>query len=303
MTAPVTRTSVRSTVARSALARMGRRPHPQPTPVEPGGVALRAEGVSVRIGARDVVDRVDLTVHHGEVVALVGPNGAGKSTLLAVLAGDRRPESGVVHLAGAAIDTWSTRELAMRRAVLVQQANVSFSFTVEETVRMGRFVWGGSDPVDDDAHVATAMAATEVAHLADRDVTSLSGGERARAAMARVLAQDAPVMLLDEPTAALDLRHQEQLLELARDRAEAGVAVVVVLHDLGLAAAHADRVVVLANGRVRIDGRPSDVLSPELLGEVYDWPVEIVAHPVTGAPLVLPLRRTPGMRSKTSNRC
>jgi iron complex transport system ATP-binding protein len=289
--------------ARGWLARVGRARHRglPPTTSEPGGVALRAAAVTVRIGARSVLDQVDLTVRHGEVVALVGPNGAGKSTLLAVLAGDRVPTSGAVHLQGAAVDTWTTRELAMRRAVLVQQSAVSFSFTVEETVRMGRFVWGGVDPAADDAHVASAMAATEVAHLAHRDVTSLSGGERARAAMARVLAQDATVMLLDEPTAALDLRHQEQLLELARGRAEVGVAVVVVLHDLGLAAAHADRVVVLADGSVRSDGPPSEVLSPRLLGEVYDWPVEVVAHPVTGAPLVLPLRRVHGVKSKTSN--
>lgn len=274
------------------MARLGRRVAPRrPIPADPGCVALSVHGVTVDIAGQRVLDAVDLEVRHGEVVALVGPNGAGKSTLLAVLAGDIGPDVGRVELAGAPVDSWSARELAMRRAVLVQQGSVSFSFTVAETVRMGRFVWAGVDDARDDQVVHGAMCATEVAHLADRDVTSLSGGERARAAMARVLAQEAPVMLLDEPTAALDLRHQEQLLELARGRALDGAAVVVVLHDLGMAAAHADRVVVLAAGRVRRDGTPAQVLDPGLLGEVYDWPVEVVAHPVTGVPLVLPIRR------------
>jgi iron complex transport system ATP-binding protein len=257
----------------------------------PGTIAVSAVGVHVELGGLAVLDGVDLAVRHGEVVALVGPNGAGKSTLLSILSGDLTPDRGQVELGGRPVADWTTRELAMRRSVLLQQASVSFAFSVAETVRMGRFVWGDGD--DDDRLVAAAMAATEVEHLADRDVTSLSGGERARAAMARVLAQDTPVMLLDEPTAALDLRHQEQLLVLAAERARNGVAVVVVLHDLTLAGAHADRVVVLGDGAIRADGPPSEVLVPELLGSVYDWPVEVLTHPETGAPIVVPVRVRP----------
>jgi iron complex transport system ATP-binding protein len=267
------------------------RPAEQGGAALPGTVAVSALGVHVELGGRAVLDGVDVTVRHGEVVALVGPNGAGKSTLLSILSGDLSPDRGQVELAGRPVADWNTRELAMRRSVLLQQASVSFAFSVAETVRMGRFVWGEGD--DDDRLVAAAMTATEVEHLADRDVTSLSGGERARAAMARVLAQDTQVMLLDEPTAALDLRHQEQLLVLAADRARSGVAVVVVLHDLTLAGAHADRVVVLGGGVVRADGPPSEVLAPELLGAVYDWPVDVLAHPDTGAPIVVPVRVSP----------
>lgn len=274
-------------IARTSWRRVVRPPTALSTGLR-GTVAVEVQDVHVQLGGRPVLDGVDLRVRHGEVVALVGPNGAGKSTLLSVLAGDLAPDRGRVELAGKPVSDWSTRELAMRRSVLLQQASVSFAFSVAETVRMGRFVWGEGD--DDDRLVARAMAATEVEHLADRDVTSLSGGERARAAMARVLAQDTSVMLLDEPTAALDLRHQEQLLVLAVDRARRGVAVVVVLHDLTLAGAHADRVVVLGDGAVRADGPPSEVLVPELLGEVYDWPVEVLTHPDTGAPIVVPAR-------------
>jgi iron complex transport system ATP-binding protein len=289
----------------SRLARLVRRDARRaPQSPERGEVAIEVRDVGVRLGGRDVVDGVDLAVHHGELVALVGPNGAGKSTLLAVLAGDREPDRGTVLLGGLPIGRWSTRELAMRRAVLLQQSNVSFAFTVAETVRMGRYVWGDASAEEDDDLVAAAMRATEVDHLADRDVTSLSGGERARAAMARVLAQDAHVMLLDEPTAALDLRHQEQLLVLAAQRAAQGAAVVVVLHDLGLAAAHADRIAVLAGGSVCAVGSPVDVLRPELLADVYDWPVEVLTHPTTGAPMVLPVRQGRvdlRVESKTSN--
>ncbi len=145
-------------------------------------------------------------------------------------------------------------------------------------------------PADDDRAVAEAMAATEVTVFATRPFSALSGGERARVALARVLAQHPPLLLLDEPTAALDLRHQELVLRLCRSRAHAGDAVVVVVHDLGLAAAYAHRVALLCAGRVSADGPPSEVLSERLLTEVYDQPVEVLPHPRTGARLVHPRR-------------
>ncbi|WP_442810962.1 ATP-binding cassette domain-containing protein [Streptomyces sp. NBC_01217] len=210
-----------------------------------------------------------LVTHAGEVLALVGPNGAGKSTLLAALAA----------------------ELALRRAVLPQSATLSFPFPVEDVVRMGRAPWAGTERADeDDPAVAAAMAATEVTEFAARPFSALSGGERARVALARVLAQRAPLLLLDEPTAALDLRHQELVLRICRERAGAGDAVVVVLHDLGLAAAYADRAVVLHGGRIAVAGPPAEVFTGELLGEVYRQPVEVFAHPRTGTPLVVPTR-------------
>ncbi|MFF9081744.1 heme ABC transporter ATP-binding protein [Streptomyces rubiginosohelvolus] len=263
-----------------------------PSPVAPGSPAVEAAGLSVRLGQRQVLDSVDLTAHAGEVVALVGPNGAGKSTLLAALAADLAPASGEVRIDGRPATTWSAPELALRRSVLPQSAVLSFPFPVEDVVRMGRAPWAGTEREDeDDAAVAAAMAATEVTRFADRPFSALSGGEKARVALARVLAQRAPLMLLDEPTAALDLRHQELVLRICRERAAAGDAVVVVLHDLGLAAAYADRAAVLHDGRIAELGPPETVFSGELLGEVYRQPVEVFPHPRTGTPLIVPVRQ------------
>ncbi|MEV8049137.1 heme ABC transporter ATP-binding protein [Streptomyces bacillaris] len=262
-----------------------------PPPVAPGSPAVEAVGVSVRLGGRQVLDAVDLTAHTGEVVALVGPNGAGKSTLLAALAADLPPGDGHVVIGGRPATEWTAPELALRRSVLPQSAVLSFPFPVEDVVRMGRAPWAGTELEDeDDAAVAAAMAATEVTRFAGRPFSALSGGEKARVALARVLAQRAPLMLLDEPTAALDLRHQELVLRICRERAAAGDAVVVVLHDLGLAAAYADRVAVLHQGRIAEVGPPGEIFSDELLGEVYRQPVEVFPHPRTGAPLVVPVR-------------
>ncbi|MFE9118005.1 heme ABC transporter ATP-binding protein [Streptomyces sp. NPDC007172] len=262
-----------------------------PVPLRAGQVALESRELVVDLGGRAVLDGVGLRVRTGEVVALVGPNGAGKSTLLAALAGDVAAASGAVRIDGRALADWPAPALALRRAVLPQQAALSFPFPVEEVVRMGRAPWAGTVREDeDDAVVAEAMAAAEVTGFAGRPFDALSGGERARVALARVLAQRAPVLLLDEPTAALDLRHQELVLRICRERARAGDAVVVVLHDLGLAAAYADRVAVLHEGRLAAEGPPREVLTEELIGRVYRQPVDVLAHPRTGAPLVVPRR-------------
>ncbi|WP_097869271.1 heme ABC transporter ATP-binding protein [Streptomyces sp. rh34] len=263
-----------------------------PSPVAPGSPVVEAVGLSVRLGQRWVLDSVGLAAHAGEVVALVGPNGAGKSTLLAALAADLPAGSGEVRIDGRPAAAWSAPDLALRRSVLPQSAALSFPFPVEDVVRMGRAPWAGTErEVEDDAAVAAAMAATEVTGFAGRPFSALSGGEKARVALARVLAQRAPLMLLDEPTAALDLRHQELVLRICRDRAAAGDAVVVVLHDLGLAAAYADRAAVLHEGRIAELGAPDEVFSGELLGEVYRQPVEVFPHPRTGRPLIVPVRR------------
>ena len=252
---------------------------------------MRAEGVSVAFAGVPVLDAVDLDVRAGEVLALVGPNGAGKSTLLSVLSGDVDASTGTVTIDGAPLGSWTTVELAMRRAVLLQQVGMSFPFTVLQAVRMGRAPWVGQDEEDlDDQVVYEVMRSTDVLQFAERVYMSLSGGERARAALARVLAQQAPILLLDEPTAALDIRHQEEVLALARAQAAKGDAVVVVMHDLGLAAAHADRVVILSHGRVRAVGTPDEVMTAELLGEVYECRIELVRNPRTGQLLVVPWR-------------
>ena len=254
---------------------------------------LQVRGATVRVDGRaegaTLLDGVDLDVHVGEVLVVVGPNGAGKSTLLSVLAGDTRPDEGSVTLDGAPVEAVRPAELARHRGVLLQENQVSFPFRVVDVVRMGRAPWRGTDAEDrDDDVVAGALDDADVTHLAARRYPTLSGGEKSRASYARVLAQEPRLLLLDEPTAALDVRHQERVLARAREVARAGGAVVVVLHDLALAAAWADRVLVLAGGRVAAHGTPADVLTTALLTDVYDHPVDVLPHPVTGALLVLP---------------
>ncbi|MFD0267365.1 heme ABC transporter ATP-binding protein [Streptomyces sp. NPDC127106] len=286
----------------SARHRFLRRRRPTVPERRPAGTAVaEAVGLHVRLGGRAVLAGIDLAARAGEVLALVGPNGAGKSTLLAALAADLPAASGTVRIDGRPAGAWAAPELALRRAVLPQAAELSFPFTVAEVVAMGRAPWAGTgvagaagaadaDADADGEAVARAMAATEVSGFADRPFTALSGGERARVALARVLAQQAPLLLLDEPTAALDLRHQELVLRICRERAAAGDAVVAVLHDLGLAAAYADRIAVLEGGRIAADGPPAKVLRADLLSQVYRQPVEVLPHPQSGIPMVLPVR-------------
>ena len=253
--------------------------------------ALRVQGASVAIGGAGILDEVSFQASPGEVVALIGPNGAGKSTLLNVVTGDQATTAGRVEIDGRALGEWSLKELGRRRAVLLQQNGVFFPFTVREVVEMGRAPWQGTPrDADDDRVIEESIALTETTRFRDRPLPSLSGGERARASLARILAQETGILLLDEPTAALDLRHQEDVLWIARDRARAGDCVVVVLHDLSLAAAYADRIVLLANGRVVADGSPDAVLTPPLLSAVYELPVEVMRHPVTGTAIILPMR-------------
>lgn len=261
-----------------------------PGRADAGTVLAAARGVDLARGGVQVLHDVSVEVRAGEVRALIGPNGAGKSSLLGVLTGDLEPSRGTVEAAGAPLASWSTTELALRRAVMTQDVTLSFPFLVHEVVAMGRSPWRGTAAADDDEVVAASMAATDVTHLAGRAFPTLSGGERARVALARVLAQRAQLLMLDEPTAALDLRHQEMVLALARDHARAGGAVVVVVHDIGLAAVYADRVTIVADGRVAGDGTPDEVLTAERLSAVYEHPVEVLPHPRGGAPIILPRR-------------
>lgn len=262
-----------------------------PAALRTGQLAISGEGVCVELGGKAVLREVDLPVMAGEVLALVGPNGAGKSTLLAALAGDLPLASGRILLSGQPLNHWRAEELALRRAMLLQQAQLSFPFSVLDVVRMGRAPWSNTTAsARDDELVTYAMSATDVANFAGRKFSELSGGEKARVALARVLAQDTGVLMLDEPTAALDLRHQELVLQVARARAAAGRAVVVVLHDLNLAAGYADKVAVLERGRLAALGAPGEVLTEDLLSRVYQHGIDVMAHPVTGRTVVLPRR-------------
>lgn len=254
------------------------------TPVDPlvaargnDAAALRCSGVTVSVGSAVLLSDVSVAAHPGEVVALIGPNGAGKSTLLAALAGDMKLAAGRVYVGQEDVARCPAGELARRRAVMLQDTAVAFGFLVRDVVEMGRRPWAGScDPEENARVVDEALRVMDLAHLAARDVTTLSGGERARTALARVLAQKAPVVMLDEPTAAMDVRHQEQALGVVRAMADSGVAVIVVLHDLSAAARCADHVVCLASGCVVADGSVEEVYRPEVLSRAYGWPIEVM---------------------------
>ncbi len=250
---------------------------------------IAAREVSFRAGRVPLVEGVTLEAGAGEFVAIVGANGAGKSTLLRLLAGDLAPSAGDVVLGGRPVRSYRAAELALLRAVLPQQSRIEFAFTVRQVVEMGRSPHRArGSPAGDASAVAKALAAADIAGLAERAYPGLSGGEQARACLARVLAQDTPVVLLDEPTAALDIRHQHQVLSVVRGLADEGRTVVAVLHDLNLAATYATRVAAMHRGRVVADGTPGEVLTGEVLSRVYEHPVEVVRAGGDGRLVVLP---------------
>jgi iron complex transport system ATP-binding protein len=252
-------------------------------------VVISLHDVRVELGGRTVLRGVDLEIIPGKVLGLIGPNGAGKSTLLHVVAGDLSPSSGSVTVGDRAVRDIRSAELSRLRAVLSQDNAVAFPFLVREVVEMGRSPWSRmSDEKTDAAAIATAIARADIGHLLDRPFPSLSGGERARVSLARVLTQTTPVVLLDEPTAALDLRHQEDVMRVARELAADGVAVVVVLHDLSLAGAFAHRLALIDDGAIVRVGTPTEVLEPALIGRVYGLPVTVIDH--GGSPMVVPQR-------------
>jgi len=252
---------------------------------------ISAQNIGVDLDGVTVLDGVSIDVIPGEVLCLVGPNGAGKSTLLGVLSGERVPARGSVTIGGRELGGIRHTELARMRSVLTQDNSVSFPFRVVEVVAMGRAPWARTLEGRNDIQAVTeAMDATEVRHLATRRFTALSGGERARVALARVLAQRAGTVFLDEPTASLDLKHQEEVMRIARSLADEGRAVVVVVHDLSLASAYADRMALIAGGQLEAVGSPAEVLTEERIERVYGLPVEL--HLVSGRPVVVPTRGT-----------
>ncbi len=252
---------------------------------------ITARGIHVRRDEREILSAIDLEVRAGEVLALVGPNGAGKSTLLSVLSGDLRASEGTVDLLGRAVAAYRPLDLAQRRAVLSQANAVSFPFRVLEIVQMGRSPWlRTAELADDERAVNEAIEVTDIGHLLGRRFTSLSGGEQARVSLARVLAQSTPIVFLDEPTAALDLRHQEEVMRLARALAAADRAAVVVVHDLSLAGAYADRIALLDHGRLDAVGTPAEVMTAARVGRVYGLDVQIHRLGASDRPIVLPLR-------------
>lgn len=259
---------------------------------------LEARQVTVRRQGRAILDDVSIAMPSGTLTVIAGPNGAGKSTLFGVLTGALRPDLGQAILDDRALDFWPARELAKRRAVLAQHASLGFPLSVVEVVTMGRGPFVGHSSRDLDVQLAGwALERTGTSHLAGRTYTTLSGGERQRVQLARVLVQicDAGAegslagryLMLDEPTSSLDLPHQHVCLSIARDLAQRGGGVVVVLHDLNLAAMFADRICLMENGCIVAAGSPEQVLDEPLLERVFGLPLRVTPHPTRGCRCVL----------------
>lgn len=252
-------------------------------------LAVRADEIAHRRGEATLLDGVTLTTAPGEILGIVGPNGAGKSTLLRILAGDLVPTAGHAWVRGVEASSATLQDLAQLRAFLGPAGVSGNPFTVRDVVTMGRHPHRRAmlDEGKHDLIVESAMQRTDVIHLASRVMDTLSTGEQQRVGLARVIAQETPVLLLDEPTSALDIGHQETVMHVLRSLASEGTAIVAILHDLNLAAAHTDHIMLLDSGRAVAVGRPFEVLKSDRLSAVYRQPMHVISHPHRDCPLVL----------------
>ena len=256
---------------------------------------LEAKNLVIKYGDLLAVDGVSLTLKPGDVTAIIGPNGAGKSTLLRALNGYLHTSLGTVTLDDQPLARFSRRTIGRHIAIVAQEAELRFPVTVIEFVLGGRYAWAtnaawGWETQNDLQVVETVLAETELTSLSGRLMNQLSGGERQRAVLARALATEAQVLLLDEPTANLDLSHQSSLLSVVRGRCDnQKVAALFVTHDINLAAQFADVVLLMKDGRTVESGRPTDVLRPEVLEQVFGVRVLVDTHPISGAPRVTPV--------------
>jgi iron complex transport system ATP-binding protein len=257
-------------------------------------VILEANGLEVRYPAaqRSALKGVGLTLGAGELVAVVGPNGSGKTTLLRALLGTLPLVTGEVRLLGRPLGSWRRREIGQQVGVVTQREESLFPLRVEETVTLGRYAH--LRPLarlreSDRAVVAEALRRADVAELAERRTDTLSGGEWQRVRVARALAQEPRLLVLDEPTASLDIRHEMEVFELVRRLAEQGIATLLVTHHLNLAARYADRLLLLHQGTCAVVGPPATVLRSEVVARVFEWPVAVTALS-DGAPQIVPLK-------------
>lgn len=259
---------------------------------------LEAQNITVKYGERTAVAGASLKLSPGEMTALIGPNGAGKSTLLQTLNGRIQPTVGSVRLDGQLLETFARRTIGRRISVVAQEAELRFPVTVLEFVLGGRFAWAASGAwgweTNRDVEIALeVLKETELTELSGRLMNELSGGERQRAVLARALTTEASYLLLDEPTANLDLSHQTMLLGLVRNRCDnCNASALVVTHDLNLAAQFADNVLLMKEGETIRTGAPQSVFTAELLQEVFGLRVLVDTHPVTGGPRVTPVHQT-----------
>ena len=253
---------------------------------------LEIHSLFVNYAEAEVLKGVNLSLAEGEIMAVIGPNGAGKTTLIRAVSGVQPIRGGSINVGGRDLIRISAKERAKLLAVVPQARSLPGDVTVYETVLLGRtpyLNWLGSSGPSDHATVRQAIELTQLGALASRRVGELSGGEQQRVLLARALAQDAPLLLLDEPTTHLDLQHQTMFLNLVRSlAAQKPLAVLMILHDLNLAGIYADRVTLLVGGRVHATGSPAQVITADNLAAIYHIPVNVIQHPEYGTPLVLP---------------
>jgi iron complex transport system ATP-binding protein len=257
-------------------------------------MTIRGEGLVLRYPgvAAPALAGVSVALRRGELVSVVGPNGSGKTTLLRALLGSPHLEAGQVEVEGRPLAQWRPRDLARVVGVVTQREEILFPLSVRETVELGRYAYLGplAAPGDEDRRAVTqALQRADVSDLADRRTDTLSGGEWQRVRVARALAQNPRVLLLDEPTAALDIRHEMEVLELVRKLAGEGIGTLLVTHHLNLAARYADRMLLLDRGAVVAEGPPADVLRADIVSRVFDWRVAVTSW-CDGAPQVVPLK-------------
>jgi iron complex transport system ATP-binding protein len=254
---------------------------------------IEARSLSLGYDGRAVIDGIDLSVEEGDLVSIVGPNGSGKSTLLRALSRNLRPFSGEVLLDGRSIERRPTKEVARRLAFLAQSPSVPNELTVIELVEHGRFPyapWTGALGAKDREVVDWALDATALSSLRHRMVATLSGGERQRAWIAMALAQESPILFLDEPTTFLDIHHQLQIMELVgRMNRDMGRTIVMVLHDLNQAARFSRRMIALKDGRIHSEGKPEGILTPATLREVFGIDSTVLRDESSGCPYFLPV--------------
>lgn len=253
---------------------------------------LKIEELCVYYGERRVLNEVSLEVRSGEVVALIGPNGAGKSTLIRAVSGVIPVRGGRIQVNNTDVTTLSSMQRARQISVVPQAVSLPPAFTVWETVLLGRtphLNFLGQTSAADEALASQALEQVDMFQLRESRMDQISGGEQQRVLLARALTQAAPILLMDEPTTHLDLRHQIDLLKLITAQARAkGLTVLTALHDLNLASLFADRIAIIENGQLCVAGNPTETLTSEILGSVYGVPVSVVRHPQSGAPLIIP---------------
>ncbi|WPU91489.1 heme ABC transporter ATP-binding protein [Mucilaginibacter sabulilitoris] len=254
---------------------------------------LTVENVTFMAGKRVLVKDVSFAVHPGEILVVLGANGAGKSSLMRLLSGEKEPSAGTIHLSGKLLNSYTAKELALKRAMMNQQNIINLDFLALEVVQMGRYPHYRNQPTPHDWDIINqVMTVTGISHLSERSFLTLSGGEQQRVHLARVLAQiwDTPeaLLLLDEPVSGMDIQYQQQTLALAAMLAKKGFMVITILHDINLAAQYADNILMLKNGRKWYHGAPSEILNTKSIYDVFETEADVFTNPHTLQQLIMP---------------